>query len=114
MRVFKFILKIPYIIYFIFYYIWEVFLSNLEVAWEVITPHNTMRPGIVAVPLDTTNEFAINLLANLITMTPGTMSVDVSPDHKILYVYALHITDVDDFRKKIKKKSESKVIKLFE
>ena len=108
------ILKIPYIIYFVIFYAWEVILSNIEVAYEVLTPTHHMTPGIVAIPLDIQNPFGINLLANLITMTPGTMSVEVSPNQKILYVYGLHVKDVEQFRVKMKTRLESHVKRLFD
>lgn len=109
----KVIIKLPKIIGFVVYYAWEVLLSNLAVAKEVLTPKHTMAPGIVGIPLDLKSDREINLLANLITMTPGTMSIDVSEDKKILFVYALHIDDVEEFKKEIKEKLESKVIKLY-
>ena len=110
----KLVFKIPQTIGFILYYLWEVFVSSLQVAWEVLTPRHRMTPGIVGVPLSATKDTEITLLANLITMTPGTMSVDVSEDRKTLYVYGLYVNDRVEFARHIKQKLESKVIRLFQ
>jgi multicomponent Na+:H+ antiporter subunit E len=83
------------------------------VAYEVVTPHYTMNPGIVAVPLDATSDAEITLLANLITLTPGTLSVDVSSDRKVLYVHVMFVTDADLFRRQVKEGFERRVMEIF-
>src|SRR5690606_6904510 len=73
---------------FVLYFLKEVVVANLRVAWEVITIHrHMMHPGIAAIPLEARTDIEIALLANLITLTPGTLSVDVSSDRKVLYVH---------------------------
>lgn len=109
----KIFLKLPQISCFILFYTWEVLSSNLVVAIEVLRIKNKMAPGLVKVPITLTNDFAINLLANLITMTPGTMTIDVSEDKKFLYVYGLHIHDAEAFRSSITNTLEKQVKKLF-
>lgn len=69
---------LPVAIRFRGYFLWQLLLSNLRVAYDVITPRLYMRPGILAVPLDAEIDLEITLLANLITLTPGTLSLDVS------------------------------------
>ncbi len=71
----------------------ELSLSAIKVALLVIRPNMQLRPGIFAFPLTLTRDFEITLLANLITLTPGTLSVDVSDDRKTLYVHALDCHD---------------------
>lgn len=91
-----------------FYFLWELTLSNLKVTWEVIRPGIGIKPGIVAVPLKVENPGGIVLLANLITLTPGTLSIDVSHDRKVLYVHIMYanVEDVEQtaigFEKRIK------------
>lgn len=72
-------------------FIKELILSALSVAWLVIQPKPRLRPGIVAYPLTLTTDAQITLLANMITLTPGTLSVDVSADKKTLFVHAIDI-----------------------
>lgn len=92
------------------YYLWELLNSNFTVAIDILTPTHHMRPGIVAVPLDAKSDFEITLLANLITMTPGTLSLDLSDDRKTLYVHAMYITDPDEIRRSIKEDLERRVL----
>ena len=69
----------------------ELILSALRVAWLAVQPRLRIRPAIIAYPLTVTTDAQITLLANLITLTPGTLSVDVSDDRKTLYVHAIDI-----------------------
>lgn len=67
----------------------ELVLSALKVAWLVVQPKLRIRPAIIAYPLTVTSDAQITLLANMITLTPGTLSVDVSDDRKTLYVHVI-------------------------
>jgi len=69
----------------------ELVLSALRVAWLALQPRITLRPAIIAYPLTVTTDAQITLLANMITLTPGTLSVDVSSDRKWLYVHAIDV-----------------------
>lgn len=73
----------------------ELALSALRVARVVLSPGMNIRPGFIAFPLTTNRPVEITLLANLITLTPGTLSVDVSDDRKTLYVHAIDVPDKD-------------------
>lgn len=95
------------------YFLWELIQSNARVALEVLTPGHQMSPAIVAVPLDLRSELGILLLANVITLTPGTLSLDVSIDQKVLYVHAMYVEDVDIFRQEIKQGFEKRIRELF-
>ena len=106
--------KVFQVIYFFVYFGWELILANLRVAFEVMTPGYRMRPGIVAVPLDLESDMEISLLANLITLTPGTLSLDVSYDNRTLYVHCMFVDDVEEFRQEIKQGFEKRVRELFE
>ncbi|HVX72434.1 MAG TPA: Na+/H+ antiporter subunit E [Devosia sp.] len=71
----------------------ELILSALRVAWLVLQPKLTLRPGIIAYPLSVTSDRQIALLANMITLTPGTLSIDVSDDRRTLFIHAIDVTD---------------------
>lgn len=81
-------------------FIREVVLSAVEVAWLVIQPTLRIRPAIVAVPLDVRTDREITVLANLISLTPGTLSLDVSPDRSQLFVHTISV-ETDDGREVI-------------
>ncbi|MCQ3930877.1 MAG: Na+/H+ antiporter subunit E [Chloroflexi bacterium] len=106
--------KVFQAINFFLYFFWELLLSNLRVAREVLTPKFSMKPGIVGIPLDLKSDLEITVLANLITLTPGTLSLDVSDDRKTLYVHSMYVTDVDSFRASIKNGFEKRVRELFQ
>ena len=69
----------------------ELILSALRVAWLALQPRMNIRPAIIAYPLTVTSDVQIALLANMITLTPGTLSVDVSDDRNWLYVHAIDL-----------------------
>lgn len=98
---------------FIVFYLGQMIRSNLRVAYDVVTPKNYMRPGVIAVPLSVDTDAEIVLLANLITLTPGTLSLDLSPDRKTLYVHMMYIdVDAEQARRQIKEGLESRVLEL--
>ena len=80
------------------FFLWELIYANLRLARDVITPHYSMSPGIVAVPLDATRDSEIMLLAALINLTPGSVALDVSPDRGHLYVHVMYMTDPEAAR----------------
>ena len=69
----------------------ELIVSAVRVAWLALQPNLRLRPGIVAYPLTLTTDVQITLLANLITLTPGTLSIDVSDDRRTLYIHVLDV-----------------------
>jgi len=71
-----------------------------------------MRPGIVAVPLEARSDIEITLFANLLTLTPGTLSLDVSSDKKVIYVHALYVDDAGSFRREIKEGLEKRLLEV--
>lgn len=97
---------------FLGFFLWELFLSNVSVAQEVIRPRLRIRPGVVAVPLTASTDLEITLLACLITLTPGTLALDVSDDRSTLFVHALDIDDIDAFRRGITEGFERRVLEL--
>ena len=92
-------------------FIAELVLSALRVARLVLRPdlNAHIRPAIIAFPLSVTRDAEITLLANLITLTPGTLSVDVSEDRRFLYIHAIHVTDREAFIREIAGGFEAKV-----
>jgi multicomponent Na+:H+ antiporter subunit E len=92
---------------------YELILSAWRVAVLVVSPNMNLKPGIFAYPLKVDRDFEITLLANLITLTPGTLSVDVSDDRRILYIHALDCSDPDQVRMDIANGFERKILEAF-
>ena len=90
----------------------ELLVSNLRVLWDVITPKHISRPGIIGIPLDARTDAEIMLVANLISLTPGTLSLDLSADRKILYIHVMFLEDIDRTRQDIKHGIERRVLEV--
>lgn len=108
----KYFRIVPKVISFIFFFLYELLKSNLQVAYEVLTPKHHMTPGIVRVPLDASTDLEISFLANLISLTPGTLSLDVSTDRKVLYVHSMYIKDRENFIAGIKNGFEKRLLQI--
>ena len=107
------ILKIPTFIFFFFFFIEEVIRANFQVAYDILTPKHFMKPGVIAIPMDVKKDMEILALSNLITMTPGTLSLDVSTDRKVIYVHAMYIHDAVKLKQEIKNGLEKKIMDLY-
>ncbi|UXN73490.1 Na+/H+ antiporter subunit E [Devosia sp. A8/3-2] len=96
-------------------FLYELVLSAIRVAIVVMTPDlkSALRPAIVAVPLTVKSDAEITLLANLITLTPGTLSIDVSEDRSVLYVHVLTLSTREALIADIAKGFETKVKEVF-
>jgi multicomponent Na+:H+ antiporter subunit E len=108
----KYFLKVRQVIGLILFFLWELVLANIRVAYDVLTPVHFMRPGIIAIPLDARTDAEITILSNLITLTPGTLSLDISADRKVLYMHAMYIDDIESTRRKIKDGFEKRVLEV--
>lgn len=85
----------------------EIVIANLQVAWIILRPRMPIRPAFIVVPLDLRDDLQITALANMITLTPGTLTVDVAPDRSALYVHCLAADDVEAVRDQIKRQFEA-------
>jgi multicomponent Na+:H+ antiporter subunit E len=90
----------------------QLVLSSVRVAQDIVTPRQRARPGIVAVPLDVETDAAITLLANLVSLTPGSLSLEVSEDRRTLFVHVMFLDDVETVRRQVKDGFERRVREL--
>lgn len=102
-----------FIIY-LFVFTWECIKANFDVAYRVLHPALPIKPGIVKVKLDIQSAIARTILANSITMTPGTISVDIVDDY--IYVHWIYVssTDPKEYAHKISGRFENYIKKIFE
>lgn len=94
------------------FFIKELIASSWRVAVDVMKPLPQMRPGVIGIPLDAETDLEITMLANVISLTPGTLSLDVSEDRKTLYIHAMYVVNPDDLRKEIKDGLEKRLLEL--
>lgn len=76
-------------------FLWHVFLANLQVAHICISPELKIRPGIVALPLRVQTDGAIAALTHMLTVTPGSVPLDISPDKKEIYIHCPDLGRLD-------------------
>ncbi|MFK7804445.1 MAG: Na+/H+ antiporter subunit E [Anaerolineae bacterium] len=93
------------------FFLGQLVIAGSTVFWSILNPRG-LQPGVIAVPLDVKSRPEITLLANLITLTPGTLTLDVSTDRRVMYVHTIDFEDVESFRKEIKNGFEKRVIEV--
>jgi multicomponent Na+:H+ antiporter subunit E len=108
----KFFVKIYKIIFFAIFYLFEMIKANLLIARDILSPRAKMTPGIIKLELDVTGDQEILSFFNLISMTPGTLSMDLSDDKKYIYIHAWNIDDVDNFKLQIKNTLEKRIMEV--
>jgi multicomponent Na+:H+ antiporter subunit E len=91
----------------------ELVVSAVRVALLALRPRLSLRPAIIAYPLTVPSDAEITLLANLITLTPGTLSVDVSDDRKWLFIHCIDAPDAEGVINAIAGGFETKVLEVF-
>lgn len=108
--------KLPKLIGFFGFLLWELVVSSLRIAWDVLTPRAYRSPGIIAVPLEARTDGEIAMVANFITLTPGSLSVDVADDPatggKVLYVHSMFAQEPELLRRALKDGFERRVLEL--
>ena len=118
MEVFNVRLKVLFnaelIIRFIFHFSWELIVANFQVLRIVLSPRLKIRPGIIAYKTECKTPLSITSLANSITLTPGTLSVDISEYDSTIFVHTLDIEEPDKVRAGIRRGLEEPVRGAFE
>ena len=104
--------RLPRVLALVCFFGKELLVSNLKVLWDVITPRHISRPGIIAIPLDARTDAEIMLVANLISLTPGTLSLDLSADRRLLYIHVMFLDDIEATRRQIKQGLERRVLEV--
>jgi multicomponent Na+:H+ antiporter subunit E len=107
-----YIVKIFRMFEFVFFYIIQVVQANFELAYYILSPHLKVTPGIIKIPIKLKHTQAILLLANSISMTPGSFTLDITDDKKYIYVHFLFLSNEEAAINEITN-LENKIWKLF-
>ncbi len=110
----KNILRLVYTLRFVLSFLWELIIANLQVMLIVIRPNLSIQPGIFAFKTRCKSPLGITSLANSITLTPGTLSIDVSDESEIIYVHTLDSKDLKEMKIRIQKRLEDPILGAFE
>lgn len=82
-------------------FVWRLIAASAVVAWEILTPSSRINEGIVAVPVRGMSDLLRMIVANAISLTPGTLTLEVDRDGEMLYVHVLHLRDIESVRREI-------------
>lgn len=77
---------------------WQLVVASAVVSWEILTPTQRVRQGIVEIPLRTDSQRVTTLVANIISLIPGTLTLEVADDPRRLFIHVLHLREIDDVR----------------
>jgi multicomponent Na+:H+ antiporter subunit E len=97
---------------FLAYFAWKLVQASFVVAWEIVTPRNRINEAVVAVPVRHFSHALTTLVANAISLTPGTLTIEVNQESTMLYVHVLHFRTVDQVRREVRT-LETMAIKAF-
>ena len=106
--------QLPLGIELLLFFLFDVLRANVRMAVTILSPRMRLRPAVVAVPLILKSEAAMILLANMLTLTPGTLSLDVSTDRQMLYVHTVWLEDAEEFRRQVVEGYETRIKELLE
>lgn len=88
---------------FVVYFIKELVVANLRIAYYTLSPLSKLRPGILAIELDQgMTDLEITTLGTLITLTPGTLTIDVSDDRTVMFVHFIHLGEPEEMKREIR------------
>ncbi len=95
-------------------FLWDIIVANVNVAILILKPNSSLEPTFLEIPLDIEHPFLITILANTITLTPGTVSSNVAGDYQTLLVHCLDCEDPDEEIARIKARYEDRLEEIFE
>jgi multicomponent Na+:H+ antiporter subunit E len=104
--------KVRQALSFTVFYLGELVLANLRVAADVLSPRPHRHTRIVALPIEAHTHLEIWMLVNLISLTPGTLILDISTDRRVLYIHALHAETPESLQRDIKNGLERRLLEL--
>ncbi len=87
----------------------ELIIANFIVIAQVLRPRLNIEPGIIAYPTELETGVQVTILANMISLTPGTLSMEISPDNKIIFIHVFHIDDEEAIVRGIKESFENRI-----
>lgn len=94
--------------------LWDILIANVQVAILIMGPRQKLSPAFMRIPLDLKQDFTITLLANTISLTPGTVTVDLQMEEGYLLVHGLNVDDIDQAIAGIKQRYEQPLKEIFE
>ena len=94
--------------------LWDILIANITVARLVLGPVSRLRPAFVKVPVAVTHPSAISLFMSMISITPGSVPMALSPDARTMLVHVLDLEDEEAFIAKVKERYERPLMEILE
>lgn len=115
-HLFKHVERYLWFLYYIPFFLWEMFKANIDVAYRVSHPKLPIKPGIVKVKTTLKSDTGLTFLANSITLTPGTLTVDLDRERGFLYIHWINVRhkDIEGATERIVKRFEKILTRIFE
>jgi multicomponent Na+:H+ antiporter subunit E len=104
--------RLFHVVNYIMHLIKEIIVANFKVMKLILAPRLKVRPGIIALPAEVKGDLQVTILGNSITLTPGTITMLVTPDQSTLYVHTLDIEDVERTKREIKQTLEKYILRM--
>ena len=104
--------KVRQVIRFVLFFLWELILANLRVAYDVLTPGFHMQPRVIGIPLEARTDAEIMALTYFINLTPGSVVLDISTDRSTMFIHAMYAPNADATRREIKEGGERRILRL--
>lgn len=108
----RYFYRVPKTIGFFFFFLYELVKANIQVAYDVATPKYFFKPGIVRYPVEPQTDFEVNMLSTFISLTPGTLIIDVSDDKKAIYIHVMYLKSEEHFIHTIKTGVERRLFEI--
>lgn len=108
----SYFLKVPKLLLFCIYFLYDMIRANIEVTKEIMRPRFELTPAIITYEHNLKSDFEITMLTNLIALTPGTMVLKISSDKKYLYIHSFNTKDKDKFAERLRNGLEKKLIEV--
>ncbi len=110
----KYFRQIPLVLGLLGVFLVDLLRSNIRMAALILSPRMKLRPAVMAVPLILKSESAIVIFSNLLTLTPGTLSLDISTDQRTLFVHTVYLENPEQFKQQLITGYERRLKELFE
>lgn len=109
------VLRKPWVaVRFVFMVLWDIVTANAVLALRILGPEKKLHPAFMLLPLDIKEDFTITMLASTISLTPGTVSADLSVDRSTLLIHVLHVDDIESSIAELKQRYEAPLKEIFE
>jgi multicomponent Na+:H+ antiporter subunit E len=108
----KYFTIIPKLVSFFLFMFWEIIKTNLVTVKESLYAKSKLKPAVVKVPLTVESDLEITILAIMVSVTPGTLVMDISDDKKVMYVHVMHVGNKKDFIDEVKNKFEKRLLEI--